>query len=428
MHAGVVLRRSGTQSLGTLVGLRAMVDPGSQAEPRHIHLDVVGGIAGDMFIATLLDAYPDLIEGTVAAVRSAGVPDDWTVGLESADEGLVGSRMRIDPPRDVESDHHDYASIESSIHAAALEPRVRDRALDILRLIADAEAEIHGMTVENVVLHEVGAIDSVADVVGAAYLIEELSPATWSISALPVGGGFVDTDHGRLPVPAPATQLLLNGFPFVDDGIGGERITPTGAAILRYLEPSFRLPDGVFHSAETGHGFGTRELPGVANVLRARGYVAAHRASSDEQVAVIEFMVDDQTPEDLAVGLDILRDQSGVLEVLQTAVVAKKGRMGFSILVLAEPASLEQTVQACFEQTTTIGLRYRYEERMVLPRTELSGVADVSLKVVDRPGGGETAKAEMDDVARHADRHDDRQRLRRRVEAAALQEVEHEQQ
>ncbi len=406
-----------------------MADPGNTTEPRHIHLDVVGGIAGDMFIAALLDAHPDLTEGTVAAIRSAGVPDDWVVGPESVGGGdLVGSRMRIDPPGDVESGHRDYSSVASSIHAAALAPRVRDGALDILGLIASAEAEVHGVAVENVVLHELGAIDSVADVVGAAYLIEHLSPSSWSTSPLPVGGGLVATDHGRLPVPAPATQLLLKGFPFVDDGIGGERITPTGAAILRYLDPSLGLPSGILHSAETGHGFGTRELPGIANLLRVRCYAAACGSSSETQVAVIEFMVDDQTPEDLAVGLDILRDQPGVLEVLQTAVVAKKGRMGFSILVLAEPASLEQTVQTCFEQTTTIGVRYRYEKRTVLPRTEFSGVTDVSVKVVDRPGGAETAKAEMDDIARQAHRHDDRQRLRRRVEAAALQEVEHEQQ
>ncbi|MCP4307916.1 MAG: LarC family nickel insertion protein, partial [bacterium] len=195
--------------------------------------------------------------------------------------------------------------------AAELEPTVRDRALGIVGLIAETEAEIHGVPVDDVVLHELGAIDSVADVVGAAHLIEELSPASWSTSPLPVGGGFIDTAHGRLPVPAPATQRLLSNFPFVDDGISGERITPTGAAILRYLDPSFQLPYGVHRSAETGHGFGTRELPGVANVLRARCYVSDGDSISDEQVAVLEFMVDDQTPEDLAVGLDAVRELSG---------------------------------------------------------------------------------------------------------------------
>ena len=148
-----------------------MADPGNtRGLSRHIHLDVVGGIAGDMFIAALLDARPDLVSGTVAAIRSAGVPDDWTVGPQpSRRGGMAGSQMRIDPPGDVETGHRDYASIESAIQAAELEQSVRDRALSIFSLIAQAEAEIHGMAVDEVLLHEVGAIDSVADVVGAGH-------------------------------------------------------------------------------------------------------------------------------------------------------------------------------------------------------------------------------------------------------------------
>ena len=405
-----------------------MADPGNtRGLSRHIHLDVVGGIAGDMFIAALLDARPDLVSGTVAAIRSAGVPDDWTVGPQpSRRGGMAGSQMRIDPPGDVETGHRDYASIESAIQAAELEQSVRDRALSIFSLIAQAEAEIHGMAVDEVLLHEVGAIDSVADVVGAAYLIEQLAPASWSVSPLPVGGGFVVTDHGRLPVPAPATQLLLDGFRFVDDGISGERITPTGAAILRYLDPAEGLPQRACRSAETGHGFGTRELPGIANMLRVRCYTTGGDSPADEQIAVLEFMVDDQTPEDLAVGLDALRDQPGVLEVLQTAAMGKKGRMGHAIQVLTSVDALEETAQACFAETTTIGLRYRIELRKVLPRTEAASQEGVSVKAVVRPGDTTTAKAAMDDIRRHAVGHDEREQLRRRAEAMPGEGVNHE--
>lgn len=403
-----------------------MADPGNTrgSPPLHIHLDVVGGIAGDMFIAALLDARPDLAEGTVAAIRSAGVPDDWTVGPEpSRSGGIGGSQMRIDPPGKIETGHRDYASIERAIRVAELEQSVRDRALSIFSLIAKAEAEIHGLAVDDVILHEVGAIDSVADVVGAAYLIEQLAPASWSVSPLPVGGGLIDTEHGKLPVPAPATQLLLDGFRFVDDGIGGERITPTGAAILRYLDPAEGLPQRVCRSAETGHGFGTRDLPGMANVLRARCYVTTGDSPADEQIAVIEFIVDDQTPEDLAVGLDALRDRPGVLEVLQTAVVAKKGRMGHAIQVLTTMDAFDGTVQACFAETTTIGLRYRFEHRKVLPRTEVASQEGISVKAVARPGGTTTTKAAVDDIRRQAVGHAERERLRRRVEAMPVEDA-----
>ena len=234
-----------------------------------------------------------------------------------------------------------------------------------------------------------------------------------------MGGGFIQTDHGRLPVPAPATQHLLEGFVFVDDGIGGERITPTGAAILRHLEPSAVVPTGTYRAAETGHGFGTRTLPGMPNLLRVRKYILQAEHLPDEAVAVIEFMVDDQSPEDLAVGLDVLRDRPDVLEVLQSAAVGKKGRLGHSIQVLANAPSLDAVAAACFEQTTTIGLRYRMENRKVLARRELSASDGAGVKVVGRPGGT-TVKADMDDIGQRALGHAAREQLRRRIEQDAL--------
>jgi uncharacterized protein (TIGR00299 family) protein len=405
----------------------ASPDPEDHRQPAHVHLDVVGGIAGDMFIAALLDACPDLVEGTVSAIRGSGVPTDWIVTPETVgDGGLTGIRMNIGSAdaTAVGGNHYRYADVVESLRHAPLDEPVRSRALAILQLIADAEAQVHGVTVDEVVLHELGALDSIADVVGAAYLIEALSPTSWSTSSLPVGGGFIQTDHGRLPVPAPATQLLLQGFPFVDDGIGGERITPTGAAILRYIEPATALPKGTYRSAETGHGFGTRTLPGVPNMLRARRYILQADAEVDEQVAVIEYMVDDQTPEDLAIALDTLRESPGVLEVLQTPAVGKKGRLGHAVQVLAAAESLERVAAACFEQTTTIGLRYRLEHRKVLSRQEVTVSDDVSVKIAERPGGS-TVKAEMDDIGRRAQNHQQREQLRRRVESAAPIEDDH---
>jgi uncharacterized protein (TIGR00299 family) protein len=400
----------------------------NRSAPTHIHLDVLGGIAGDMFIAAVLDARPDLIEGSVAAIRASGLPDEWVVAAEPAsDGGLVGTRMRIEPaaPGNGAGGHYRYPDLVESLRNAALDEPVQVRALAILSVIAGAEAAVHGVAVDDVVLHEVGALDSIADVVGAAYLIETLPPASWSVSALPVGGGFIQTDHGRLPVPAPATQHLLEGFAFVDDGVSGERITPTGAAILRHLEPTTVMPKGAYRSAETGHGFGSRTLAGVPNLLRVRRYVLQAGVAADEEVVVIEFMVDDQSPEDLAVALDTLRDRQDVLEVLQSPAVVKKGRLGHTIQVLA--TSLDSVADACFQQTTTIGLRYRMENRKVLERREVAVTDGVSVKIVERPGGT-TAKTDMDDIRRHASDHQQRELLRRRLETQAPTGDDHERQ
>lgn len=393
----------------------------------HIHLDVLGGIAGDMFIAAFLDARPDLAVGTVGAIRAAGLPSDWVVEpVAHKGGGLVGTRMKIGPdaPHVTDQGHRHYHDILDLLAAAALTEPVRTRAQKILRLIAETEAQIHGVEIDDVILHEVGALDSIADVVGAAFLIEKISPLSWSMSPLPVGGGFIQTAHGRLPVPAPATQKLLDGFPFVDDGIAGERITPTGAAILHHLHPTERMPDGILDAAGVGHGFGTRSLPGIANMLRVRFYKPHDRFETGTQVAVIEFMIDDQTPEDLAVGVEALRNQPGVLEVLEIPAAGKKGRLGHVIQVLATLDSLDSTTQECFIETTTIGLRWRLENRIVLSRHEENGSDGVAVKMVERPGGAFTAKAALDDISRRAHGQHERERLRRQSETVALTEKE----
>ncbi|WP_282606196.1 LarC family nickel insertion protein [Pelagibius sp. Alg239-R121] len=395
----------------------------------HIHLDVLGGIAGDMFMAACLDTRPDLAAGVIDAIRAAGLPADWVVAPESAkDGGLTGTKMKIGPRKpattgqDGGHDHYHYPALLENLDKAPLAEAVRIRAQKILHLIAEAEAQVHGIGIGQVALHEVGALDSIADVVGAAFLIEEMSPCSWSISPLPVGGGFIQSAHGRLPVPAPATQTLLQGFPFIDDGVMGERITPTGAAILRHLEPSLRMPDGIWNAVATGAGFGTRSLPGLANMLRLRCYKSHRPAERNEQIAVIEFMVDDQTPEDLAAGVEALRECPGVLDVLQIPATGKKSRLGHLIQVLTRPDSLEQTTESCFRETTTIGLRQRLENRIVLSRQQRIAPDGLAVKTVKRPDGSRTAKTELDDIRTRATGHNDREQLRRQSESAVLEE------
>ncbi|HEX6112910.1 MAG TPA: LarC family nickel insertion protein [Geminicoccaceae bacterium] len=394
---------------------------------RHLHLDPLGGLAGDMFLAALLDAHPELAEATFAAMRAAGLPDSWQTRLVRHDDGVLsGHRVVIEAPAvEPGGPPAHFADIRAGLRAAPLLPAVRERAIDIFRELAEAEAAVHGVPVEEVHFHELADWDSVADIVGAAWLIEALAPVSWSAGPLPVGSGRITTRHGPLPVPAPATARLLRGFAMQDDGIAGERVTPTGAAILRHLRPQPRLGPGAWRLAATGNGFGTRRLPGISNVLRILGYEQEGGWRQDERVAVLAFEVDDQSAEALGVGLEALRATDGVLDVVQLPAFGKKGRLVTQVQVLARPERLDAVIERCFAETTTIGLRWRVEARAVLARQVVTVAApdgEVAVKLVTRPGGVRSAKAEVDHV--RGEGHAARARRRRAAEATALESEE----
>ena len=325
-------------------------------------------------------------------------------------------------------EHADWSSIRRRLQDAALSTGTRGHAIGIFDLLARAEARVHGIDAEAVTFHEVGAWDSVADVVGAAELIEALGASHWSCAALPIGTGRVRCAHGIVPVPAPATAMLLLGMPTLDDGIAGERVTPTGAAILRHLchtAPGGIAPSPVVRTLKAvGTGFGTRALTGISNHLRALCFEPAGplvpAGETGREIHVLEFEVDDQSGEDLAAGLDRVRADPAVIDVIQAPVFGKKGRMMVHVRVLVRRPCLEQAVQVCFRETSTIGLRHRLVQGIGLKRhieaVEVDG-RPVRVKVAERPGGA-TAKAECDDVAQAG--HSARQRLRARAERSAL--------
>ncbi|MEQ1883087.1 MAG: LarC family nickel insertion protein [Burkholderiales bacterium] len=374
----------------------------------HIHLDAVGGVAGDMFIAAVLDAFPDLRNGLLAAVRAAGLPASIHAGLaEHRDHALTGLRFRVIEPIDaqalVSAHHHPhtpFTEIRDHLDRSALSPQLKEHAIGLFTTLAEAEAQVHGKALDEVSFHELGEWDSIADMVGAAYLIEALSPSTWSVGSLPLGRGRVASAHGRLPIPSPAATLLLQGFEFCDDGLEGERITPTGAAILKYLRCSQSADRQPRRLMRTGIGFGTRTFPGISNVLRLLAFEESTVTPSGDHVAQILFEVDDQSPEDLAIALDKLRAHPSVLDVLQTPAFGKKGRITLHIQILAEPADLESVFEACFSETTTLGLRYQVLQRRILSRSSTTFESEgrkVRVKVAERPGT-RTAKIEADDL------------------------------
>lgn len=402
-------------------------------EPMQISLDPQGGVAGDMFVASLLDAWPELAEGAIAAVRQVGLGDD--IRLEHVpfnDDVMTGSRFVVSrgrqevPATEMNADHHHvhWRDLRERLKQAPLPTGVGDHALAIFSLLAEAEAGVHGLPVDEATFHEVGAWDSIADIVAASYLIQMIGAESWSISSLPLGRGKVRCAHGELPVPAPATMRLLEGFVFHDDGRLGERVTPTGAAILKHLTPAFDADHRPRRLLRTGYGFGLRRLEGMSNLLRASAFDFVGSASmAADEVGILNFEVDDQTPEDLAIGLDHLRDQKDVLDILQTPAFGKKGRLVTSLRLLVRPAAIFSVIDACFQETTTLGVRWTVEKRAILERHEIETASGIGIKEALRPGGLMTVKAESDDLAPLVG-HQARKERRQAAEMAALQRRE----
>jgi pyridinium-3,5-bisthiocarboxylic acid mononucleotide nickel chelatase len=404
----------------------------------HLHLDAIGGVAGDMFIAAVLDAFPHLQDGMLQAIRAGGLPEDITCRtVEHRDDVLTGLRFLVEGPAYRPHDrglalpeerhrHTPFREIRTRLEHSSLAPGVKQRAIHIFTLLAEVEGKVHGMPPEAVSFHELGGWDSIADMVGAAFLIDALGGASWSVSALPQGSGRVKTDHGWLPIPTPATALLLQGFELVDDGLPGERVTPTGAAILKHLNAAQK--NAAQHSRQprrllrAGSGFGTRALPGLSNVLRVLALEETSQRTGSDRVAQIAFEVDDQTPEDLAIALDHIRAHPSVLDVLQLPAFGKKGRMTAHIQILSEPEDLDGVFEACFRETTTLGLRWHVLERRTLQRNQATVDVDgrsVRVKVAERPGAF-TAKAESDDLLSVMGGRRERETVRQAAESAGL--------
>ena len=381
----------------------------------HLHLDPLGGLAGDMFVAALLDAAPDLLPEAQALAARIG-PGVGIDAVEQRDHGMRGRHLAVTLPESRRGPRH-YGEYQALLAELAPDPGVARRAEDILRRLGEAEAAVHGVTLAQVHFHEISDWDSIADVLLAALCLERLGVTSASTSALPLGGGRVETEHGPMPVPAPATLILMQGLPVVDDGIPGERVTPTGAAILAHLQPAPALPAGRMRLDRVGHGLGTRRMEGVSNLLRA-GLWTQEAAEDRDRVGVISFHVDDQTGEDLAVGLANLRRREDVLDVLQLPAFGKKGRMMSRIELICRHAAIEEVARACFAETTTSGLRLREETRMLLPRdaqpVQVDG-REIGTKTRQLATGSRITKAEMDDLAPAGD-HAARQSLRRRAE------------
>jgi uncharacterized protein (TIGR00299 family) protein len=356
-------------------------------------LDAVGGMAGDMFVSAMIDALPEL-RGRVLADAAAVLPKD--VGTPRLEEGISGGlRCLRFGLADTGHYHHQasaFTDMVARIEAVPLSAGTAVEAIAILRHLAEAEAAIHGVAVQEVHFHEIGDWDSLMDVVAAGSIAAALPGADWAVSELPRGGGLVRTAHGLLPVPAPATARLLTGFAWRDDGVSGERVTPTGAAILRHLVSA---PMATGRLRASGIGAGTRDLAELPNILR----VAVFDATGDggtEKIVVLSFDIDDMTGEEIGIAADRLRAMPEVRDLVIHTALGKKGRPVQVFRLLLRPEDQAAVAAACFTETSTIGLRWRLETRDVLPR-RFETVGEIQTKIATRPVA-ESRKAESDDL------------------------------
>ena len=346
----------------------------------HLHLDCPSGISGDMFCASLLDlGVPlDLFEKAVASLH---LPEKIVLKTEKALRGgLAGTRFLVETPHDHAHHHHhhdehshdhgrSWAQIQNLLKKSKLDAKVRDSALAMFQRVAEAEAKLHGVPVDTVHFHEVGAIDSIVDLVCAAAGIHHLKLSEITASTPVDGTGTIQCAHGKFPLPAPATAEILRGIPIHQLDVHYELTTPTGAAILAQLARHFG-PLENFAAEKIGYGLGTRDLPGRPNVLRAfLGHASNSLSSSQESIIEIRTHLDDITGEHLAHAIDRLME-AGALDASALPLLMKKGRPGYLLTVLALPKDSEHLASLVLRETTAFGLRLERVERRTLRREE----------------------------------------------------------
>ena len=330
---------------------------------RVAHFDCFNGIAGDMVLAAVIDA--GVPEGVIrAALASLGLPVTLEVERKKTC-GIAGLHVTVVAPD--EEEYRFLPDIAAIIARSSLTPKQRDLASDIFRRLADAEAHVHGTTADKVHFHEVGALDSIADILGAAVGLDALGVDAFTCSSVPTGSGTVKCAHGVMPVPAPATLALLQGVPLAPVAVKGELTTPTGAAILRAVVTAF-TDTPAMTVEKIGIGVGTKDFMDRPNILRLLVGTAAETADT---VAVLETNLDDVPGE--VVGHVVNRLLSmGAYDVFTVPIAMKKQRPGVLLTVICPPDSVPTYEWVIFSETGTFGVRRTTATRSKLARESLT--------------------------------------------------------
>jgi pyridinium-3,5-bisthiocarboxylic acid mononucleotide nickel chelatase len=343
---------------------------------RTLYFDCFAGISGDMTLGALVAAGAGAreLKERLALLDLPGYEIDFEKVERS---GITATRALVRLTRE-EHHHRHLSDIRKIIEGSRLNDATKERALKIFGKLAEAEARVHDVAVEKIHFHEVGAVDAIVDVVGACIGFELLGVERFAASALHVGSGTVEMEHGRFPVPPPAVAELLRGAPIYSTDIKGELVTPTGAAIVATVCESFgRLP--LMRVEATGYGAGTREYQNFPNVLRVMVGEAFERdneeaferdnesAGADEELLMLETNVDDVSPQVLGHLLE-RAFECGALDCFFTPVQMKKNRPGVLVSVLCRPAEREAMLELLFDETPTLGVRSHAVTRRALER------------------------------------------------------------
>ncbi|MEW6072678.1 MAG: nickel pincer cofactor biosynthesis protein LarC [Planctomycetota bacterium] len=331
-----------------------------------LYLEPFGGIAGDMLLAALLDlGDPRFTLRDLSGLAAALVGGECTLRQEEVRRGSFRAiRLVVTTPESARPPHRHLADLVALLAASPLGPRARARAAAVLERIARAEARVHGAAIEDVHFHEVGAVDTLIDAGGAALALERLGVEEVRAAVPYVGGGRIAGAHGPMPVPAPGTAEILRGTPVVH-GPGGERVTPTGAALLVELAREVGAPFSL-QAAAIGYGAGARDpAEGPPNLLRVQLGAGAGDGPAQRSVLELAINLDDASGEEVSFLVEALR-QAGALDAWCTPVLMKKGRPGVVVSALARPENRSALERAAFAHSPTLGVRWSPAERTEL--------------------------------------------------------------
>ena len=373
-----------------------------------LYLDCSMGCAGDMLTGALLELFPNR-EEILAQLNGLGIPHVEYIAEKSVKCGVTGTHIRVlvkGEEEEAEHHHHhhhhsqmaDIAHIAEHLH---ISEKVRKQVLDIYQIIAQAESKVHGVPVEQIHFHEVGAMDAIADITAVCYLMDKLGAEKVCASPIHVGSGQVKCAHGLLPVPAPATAHILQGVPIYGGQVQGELCTPTGAALLKYYVNQFgSMPPMV--TTAIGYGMGKKDFD-APNCVRAM-----LGTSQDEEDGILELScnLDDMTGEAIGFATAQLLE-AGALDVFTTAIGMKKSRPGIMLTVLCRPEDKEKLLPLIFRHTTTLGVRENSLRRYTLNRrTETINTPYGPVRQKIATGYGvERKKYEYEDLAQLAHGH-----------------------
>ena len=373
-----------------------------------LYFDCFSGASGDMILGALLDAGLPLDELRTALGSLA--LGDVKLETERVDRSGIGAtKFRVVQSKHSDGHHHHHhrglTEICAMVNDSGLSAQAKARAAHLFRRLAETEAAIHQKPVEEIHLHEVGAVDSIIDIAGGVFALEWVGADRIVASPLNVGSGTVKCEHGILPVPAPATTRLITDVPVYSTGVEAELLTPTGALLVTdYAERYGPMP--TMRVKQIGYGAGDRDLPGTPNVLRV--VIGEDGAAGGlQRVVVIESEIDDMNPQIFGVLMDRLY-AAGALDVFYAPIQMKKNRPGTLISVVALPERRDALSGVLFRETTTIGVRFLEMDRERLDREEVTvetPLGAVRFKVARRGGVVVNAAAEFDDCTQLAERH-----------------------